>query len=187
MTTHWFDVLSKEMPEHPLFRRSVVAGLAGGVLSLMAGAPSGLIAKEKKDKDNKRKKKPLKRNEYGCVPIGKPCRGNDSVCCSGICEGKKPKKGERDQSQCVAHDTGSCVKGQQSGFCVAHSMTTFCTSSAGKTGACETTTGNAGFCGSTGACTECRTDSDCQASTGNSLAACVDGFGCLQGTACVTP
>ncbi|MFN8661923.1 MAG: hypothetical protein U0075_08530 [Thermomicrobiales bacterium] len=158
MTTHWFDALSKEIPEQPLFRRSVLAGLAGSMLGLIAGGPSDLVAKEKKDNDKKRKKKPLQRNEFGCVPVGKHCRGNDSVCCSGVCDGKKPKKGERDRSECVPHDTGGCVKGQQSGFCHAGSMGTPCTSSAGHPGTCETTTGNAGFCVATGSCTDCDTD-----------------------------
>lgn len=183
MATHWFDALSQEIFETPRRRRTVVACLAGGLLTFAGGRPGDTSAKDKK-----RKKKPLKRNEYGCVPIGKPCRGNDAVCCSGICEGRKPKKGERDRTQCEAHDTGGCQQGQQSGFCRDGSMGLPCTSSAGNMGTCETTTGNAGFCVHTGGCADCRTDSDCHATTGNPLAACIRcASGCLQGTACVAP
>lgn len=189
MTTHWFDALSKGIPEQPLFRRSVLAGLAASMLGLIGGGPSNIAAKEKQDKDKKRKKKPLKRNEYGCVADGKACRGNDAVCCSGICQGKKPKKGERDQSQCVGHDASTCVRGQATEFCNPAGLTTHCTSSTGQPGVCETTTGNSGICASTGSCEECRNDADCQISTGNPHAACVrcaSGF-CMAGTACVAP
>jgi len=183
MDAHWFDTLSKEILDKPYLRRSVVTALAGGVLALASGGPGDTSAKDKKSK-----KKPLQRNEYGCVAVGKACRGNDSVCCSGICEGKKPKKGERDRSQCEAHDTGGCVKGQQSGFCLAGSMGLPCTTSAGNTGTCETTTGNAGYCVHTGGCADCKTDSDCHATMGNPLAACIRcAYGCPQGTACVAP
>src|SRR5262245_49417008 len=29
---------------------------------------------------------------FGCKNVGELCKGNDSVCCSGTCVGKKPKK-----------------------------------------------------------------------------------------------
>ena len=187
MDTHWFDVVSKDTLAQRRLRRSVVTGLAGGVLTLAAGGSGAFGAKD--DKPKKRKKKPLKRNEYGCVADGKACRGNDAVCCSGICQGKKPKKGERDQSQCVGHDASTCVRGQATEFCNPAGVTTHCTSSTGQPGVCETTTGNSGICASTGSCEECRNDADCQISTGNPHAACVrcaSGF-CMAGTACVAP
>src|SRR5262245_17883221 len=60
-----------------------------------------------KRKKGKRKRKPLALNEFGCVNVGGVCRGKNRVCCSGHCQGKKPKPGQRDRRRCVAHDTGS--------------------------------------------------------------------------------
>ncbi len=36
-----------------------------------------------------------RRNAFGCVDVGTPCRGKDRSCCSGICSGPKPKKGRQ--------------------------------------------------------------------------------------------
>jgi hypothetical protein len=63
---------------------------------------------------NKKKRKKLKRNAFGCVNVGGHCRGRDNVCCSGICEGKKPKQGKKDKSKCRAHNVLNCPAGANS-------------------------------------------------------------------------
>lgn len=81
-------------------RRGALRCLAGAVLALgwVTRRPAGGLAR-------KRKRKPAF-NAFGCVPVGKPCRGKNGVCCSGVCQGKKPKKGKPDRSRCAAHNTG---------------------------------------------------------------------------------
>jgi hypothetical protein len=119
-------------------RRGVVRGLAGAALGLVLRPDSALTTAKKR-----KKKKVLKRNAFGCVEVGGKCRGKDSVCCSGICEGKKPKKGKRDRSRCVAHDTGGCQP--TGGAC---ELVPNCTTSTGDpSGLCLTTTGQAAYCG----------------------------------------
>lgn len=131
----------------------------------------------------KRGKRPLQRNAFGCVPVGKPCRGKDGACCSGVCRGKTPKKGEKDKSRCAAHDTGGCVAGQGTGFCGGSGSPT-CVSATGATGNCQTTTGNAGYCRVQENSVSCARDADCQASFGP-RAACIVCTGLAQGTLCV--
>jgi hypothetical protein len=143
-------------------RRSVLLGLASGAISLALADGSRLaIAKKGKKK--------LKFNEFGCVDVGGKCRGNKDHCCSGICEGDKPKKGKKDKSRCVAHDVGSCQDGQET--CGATDGS--CTTSTGFKGTCGRTTGNALYCHSvTGPCQACSKDVDC-VSTHGAGAACV--------------
>jgi hypothetical protein len=159
-------------------RRSVLLGLASAVLGLSgARRPNGASAK---------KSKRLERNAFGCVNVGGTCRGRDKNCCSGRCQGKKPKKGERDRSRCVAHDEDTCKKGQNLTGC--GGQTVHCTTSTGGTGACRTTTGNAGYCSGDGQCRRCRKDADCRPFCGPK-AACVvcDSPLCEVGTLCVGP
>ena len=157
-------------------RRSLLAGIVGGALAMAGANPRQPAAAGKR--------KPLERNEYGCVPIGKGCRGNDNVCCSGICEGKKPKKGKRDRSMCLAHDVAGCKPGQQSWSCGTTSYP--CTTSTGNPlGGCQTTTGDAGYCAAILHCLPCRKDADCQSQLNNPLAACIGCVACAEGTACV--
>jgi hypothetical protein len=112
------------------------------------------------------KQKPsLKRNEFGCVNVGGKCRGEDRTCCSGYCQGKKPKKGKKDKSRCVAHDTGDCTGTDR--VCPSG----LCTTSIGHAGGCMTTTGNAPYCADTVTSIPCRKDADCVPSCGP-LAAC---------------
>lgn len=133
------------------------------------------------------KRKEPRFNEFFCVPVGKPCRGKDRYCCSGICNGRKPKQGKRDRSQCLAHDADVCQAGQREAACGGSGLAT-CATGPMTTGFCNTTTGNAGFC-TRGAvlCAGCTRDVDCQATTGDPGAACIRCTSCPNGTACVTP
>ena len=145
----------------------------------LAGLPDGAAAK-------KRKKK-LKRNEFGCVSVGGKCRGRDKNCCSGICREEKPKKGKKDKSRCVAHDAQGCEAGQIEGFCGGTNVS--CTTSNGNSGNCNTTTGNAGYCADSGDCSAgpCKKDADCIPNFGAG-AACVlcDDALCVGGTGCAS-
>jgi hypothetical protein len=132
-----------------------------------------------------KKRKKLKLNQFGCINVGKPCRGKDSKCCSGICQGKKPKKGEKDKSRCVGHDEGTCSRGLRSVPCGGASNT-FCTNSRGQPGVCETTTGNAAHCNAVSDCFPCKRDVDCQPICGPKAACIQCGLFCPHtgGTAC---
>ena len=156
-------------------RRLLLRGLATLGLAL-AHLPSRVRAK-------KRKKK-LKFNEFGCVNVGGKCRGKDNVCCSGICQGKKPKKGNKDKSKCVAHGVGGCQPDQD--HCVDFQGNA-CPDNA--SASCWRTTGQSSFCGDGGnsACVVCAKDVDCEALYGAG-AACVVCVDCSQtGTLCVSP
>jgi hypothetical protein len=180
-----FDVLTRTLTTASS-RRGALAAALGSLVTLGA-----LSADAKKTKG---KKKP-KLNAFGCLDVGKACRGNSANCCSGICQGKKLKKGKQDKSRCVAHNTGICSVD-----------TDTCTVGAGvpcnsndPNCICTLTTGNAGFCGSftgngTGGINECRVcskDTDCQAEFGPGAACLVYGGICTDicpttgGTACV--
>jgi hypothetical protein len=158
-----FDAAVRRL-DHGLTRRGVfVAGL-WAALAARGPLPEAAAAKHKHHRKHKKHKKP-KKNAFGCLDVGQACNGKDDQCCSGICDGKKPKHGEKDKSRCVAHDTGIC----QPGIDVCQGIQLECAN-----GFCFQTTGKAPFCaGGTGACTDCQKDTDCQA----------QGFG--PGSACV--
>jgi hypothetical protein len=153
------DSIARVLGER-MFRRRVAPGLAA-ILGLHLGRVSPGPAHAAK------KKKKLARNAFGCVPVGKPCAGKDGVCCSGICDGKKPKKGKKDKSRCAGHDATTCRPGQNS--CV---EPVTCTTSTGFAGSCFTTTGDAGYCARGSACHYCATDAECVSVLGPG-AACV--------------
>jgi hypothetical protein len=144
-------------------RRAAVSAAAGAALGLIAPRLPGAEASAKRRKRKDKNKKPVL-NEFGCVDVGGQCRGNDGLCCSGICQGKKPKKGEKDKSRCAAHDTGGCQAGQD--VCAGEAV------SCEGTGSCFRTTGKGSFCGGKGACAECTQDRDCQPIFGEG-AACI--------------
>jgi hypothetical protein len=148
--TH-FDRLTRRFSAAPT-RRTVLIGLAAALGLAVSPAAGGA-------KKRQRRKKKLKLNRFGCVDVGKPCRGNSANCCSGICEGRKPKKGKRDKSRCVAHNVGACTP--ENDTCLVETGN-FCNPEK-KFAACYRTTGNASFCGNAavGGCIECRTDADC--------------------------
>ena len=169
-----FDLLARTMAGRT--RRRFLTGLAG-TLGLAVVVESDAEA----GKRNKHSK--LKRNAYGCVDVGKPCRGNSANCCSGVCNGKKPKKGKKDRSRCVAHNTGAC----QEGFDACKGVDVTC----GTGGLCLETTGKASFCGDpdTDVCAACSRDADCEAMLGPGAACIFCAALCpeTQGRICLLP
>jgi hypothetical protein len=167
------------MPSRRHLLRGLVAvgvGLGGLLLPGVAGA--------RKTRTRTREKR--RRNPIGCVNVGKPCRGNDRLCCSGICQGKKPKKGKRDTSRCAAHDATTCQAGDQDPGCTVAELV-ICTTSTGYAGICATTTGNAGYCHASTTCFACATDAECKAVCG-ARAACLPCTACAAtgGTMCAS-
>jgi hypothetical protein len=160
--TH-FDSLVRTLAQRSFPRRLLhLTGLAALVASAIR-LPDVLRAK---------KRKKLRVNQFGCVNVGGRCRGNDGACCSGICAGKKPKKGKKDKRRCVAHDASTCVAGQHPAECGGADVP--CVTSLGSPGVCATTTGNAGYCFNAQPLESplCARDTDCQAFFGGS-------FGCI--------
>jgi hypothetical protein len=149
-----------------------------GALGLGALALPGLVEAKKK---HKKKKKP-KFNDFGCVNVGGFCK-NSGQCCSGICQGKKGKK------KCQAHDQSTCQPGQNIVECGGAETVACTTSSGDPDGECFTTTGNAGYCESSGNCFACKKDADCIAVCGPQAACIVCETECAAtgGTGCVGP
>ena len=107
MNADRFDALARSLLTGVTRRR-----VAGGMVAIVAGSflPLGSAA-------NKHKKKTtLVRNQFGCVNVGGTCKGKDANCCSGICQGKKPKKGKKDTRRCVGHHEDACSPDRN--FCV---------------------------------------------------------------------
>jgi hypothetical protein len=157
-------------------RRGILHGLASAGLGLMVFKTSVAVEARKK------RAKKIKRNSFGCVDVGLACRGNSDNCCSGICQGKKPKKGKKDRSRCVAHDAGICLL--EPGVCA--ETYTGC----GPLGVCGLTTGKACFCAAiNGLCSVCQKDADCVALGWGLGAACLVTDGCPEtgGTFCAPP
>jgi hypothetical protein len=162
-------------------RRAAVFGVAASALgTLTAQFPSPLAGKKRR-KRKKKRNKPLVFNAFDCVDVGKPCRGKDSNCCSGICQGRKPKIGEKDKSRCVAHNVGGCQAGQD--LCLGELV------ACGDAGFCFTTTGDGAFCGGDGTCGECTNDVECAAKLGPGAACvvCAGLCGNDANTLCVLP
>ena len=166
-----FDRLTRSVAT-PASRRSVLAALGVAITAL----PPTVGAK-------KRRRRKVKRNEFGCVDVGGFCK-NGGQCCSGICAGNKGKR------KCRAHDAGTCQPGARSESCDATGGGDVpCTTSLGFTGGfCETTTGGAGYCAIAGDCFPCTKDEECQGFCGTRAACivCPDCTGDVQ-TACVNP
>jgi hypothetical protein len=172
MDSHCFDRLARLLSAGAS-RRGIMRGLASAGLGVVVSRIPGAVEAKKK------RPKKLKRNSYGCVDVGLACHGNSGNCCSGICEGKKPKKGKKDRSRCVAHDSGNCPLEQNA--CAAPGT------SCGPLGVCSQTTGKACFCAqNNGMCAVCQRDSDCVALGWGPNSACLVGDGCPQtgGTGC---
>jgi hypothetical protein len=170
-----FDNLSRYLSDASS-RRSIFTRIAGAAVAAVAFQMPGMAGARNKKKTSKK----LALNTFGCVDVGKACRGKDANCCSGICEGKKPKNGKKDKSRCVDHNVLGCqVEQDQCAGAPAQ-----CGSST--MGLCYRTTGNASYCGDLGSCFECKTDADCEAAGLLEGAACVICSECAQtgGTAC---
>ena len=133
------------------------------------------------------KRKYLRRNYYGCMGFGQKCRGKDGKCCSGICQGRRPKKSKRDKSRCLGHDAATCLPGQMHSSC--SGTTVPCTTSTGEAGFCATTTGNAAYCVADAHCWYCTRDTDCQPYCGPQAACfrCTGVCGESGSTACGGP
>ncbi|MGH2614997.1 MAG: hypothetical protein ACRDJC_07145 [Thermomicrobiales bacterium] len=181
MDEHRFAVVTHSLTSVPS-RRDVLRGLVGAGLGLCASRlPESAAGK------NGRNKK-LQRNAFGCVEVGGKCRGKDAACCSGRCDGKKPRKGQKDTSRCVAHGASTCQPGHHIQDVCGGAANVSCTTSTGDTGgACTTTTGNAAYCPREAHCRACKKDADCQPFCGKE-AACIVCAGCPEGgTACASP
>ncbi len=82
-------------------RRDVLRSLAGAGIGISAlGLPGIVDAKKHRKKKGKKKRKtepqpqlpPLVFNQFGCIEVGQPCRGDSALCCSGICQGAAPNR-----------------------------------------------------------------------------------------------
>jgi hypothetical protein len=176
-----FDAAVRQLAQRLSRRR-----LWGVATAVALGAAIGrLPATDARNRNQKRSKaKKLQRNSFGCVDVGKACRGNSANCCSGICQGKKPKKGEKDTSRCVAHNVADCQAGQDN--CAADGPT----DCADGSGFCFQTTGKASFCAAafSGACRACTKDIDCEAEFGAGAACAVCAESCGDSlNLCVSP
>jgi hypothetical protein len=178
MDQHRMLTLTRALARVPS-RRDVLRGLAGVGLGFGAfRLPDATGAKKRS------KKPPL--NAFGCLNVGQKCRGKDSTCCSGHCQGKKPKKGQKDKSTCIAHNTGGCTVERSA--CFTGNQSSLC----GPQAVCLATTGNAPFCAAAtftqeANCRVCRTDQDCEAAGFGLGAACVvvnQGFCASANTTC---
>lgn len=171
MTTSRFDRFTLAVSD-AFTRRCALAALGLGAIPRVAGA-------RKKHKHKHRNQK-LAGNAFGCVSVGGKCRGKDAHCCSGVCQGKKPRKGEKDTSRCVAHDASIC-RGAADNSCGPGD--TFCTDGFAK---CYETTGEAGYCGRGVKCMPCTKDTDCVDACGASAACVICTGACLDSeTMCV--
>jgi hypothetical protein len=160
-----FDLLTRSLADRSS-RRGIAGGIAGTALGLVAMRLPGIA-------EGKEKKAP-KFNTFGCVNVGGKCRGKSGLCCSGICEGKKPKKGKKDKSRCIAHNSGECQPGED--VCLGNQV------ECGKDAVCARTTGNAPVCVTqgVGVCTECSKDSECQVLFGAGAACIICPLTCAE-------
>ena len=170
-------------------RREAILALLGGVLGLSglyqadAGMMGmGMMGMMGMGKGKRKRCEPDPTpNAFGCLNVGQPCRGQDSACCSGRCQGRSPRRGECDRSRCVSHDESTCLPGQQAETCGGQTVT--CTSTAGQPGFCNTTTGEAAYCLAAGGCFPCQRDAHCEGVCGPG-AACIRCANCPVGTSC---
>jgi hypothetical protein len=172
-----FDGLTRAIASESS-RRRVLLGLAGGIIGIGPDWQAGSVEAKK----GKKKRRPPF-NEFGCLNVGVRCR-NGGQCCSGLCSGKKPKKGKKRKKRCQGHDATNCPGGQIEASCGGINQP--CATTAGTPGVCNTTTGNAAFCGAGGDCFPCHRDADCVDSCGAGAACILCSGKCdeVGGTAC---
>lgn len=189
MNQQRFPALTRALIGMPS-RREVLRGLAGAGLGSVSVRHQDAAEAKKKRKHKTKKPQP---NAFGCLDVGQPCAGNSATCCSGICDGVKPRKGKKDTSRCVGHDAGICKAG--SDLCTT-GVLHLC--SANVNCLCLTTTGNAGFCGDVTdggdkLCRDCDRDTDCEEEFGPGAACVVFEGACEEicastgRTACMPP
>lgn len=173
-------------------RRHLLFGLAASPLAVLLAArrPDTVGAKKR---HAKRKKPPTPVfNEFGCLDVGQPCQGKSDLCCSGVCKGKKPKKGKPDKRVCAAHHTADCTP--QRTICEVEAPVLALCDLPSDTSACVHTTGNSVFCGSLLGFTEaihcraCAKDTDCLAFgfAPGSACAILEGSVCGEGAVCAS-
>lgn len=200
MNHHQFNPVAQALIRCPS-RRDVVRGLMGvglaiGTLRLSHAAD----AKKRKGKKTKKKQhtpQPVV-NAFGCLDIGQRCRGDSSLCCSGVCAGRKPKKGKRDRRVCAAHNAADCS--EQRNRCTSTNPITAVCNLPDLFSSCLVTTGNAPFCGSlfefdsSVHCQACTRDADCLGLGFPAGSACVqlggqycNGCEATQNRACLPP
>ena len=200
MDQHRFTALKDSLGSLPT-RRDVLRGLASAGLGLGTLRLSDAVEAKSKKKGKKKKKGKSKKqqqpvlNQYGCLDVGQPCKGDSTLCCSGICEGTAPKKGKQDASRCVAHDTGTCRQ-EGEGICTATNPAALKCNNSVNCGCIKTTAGS-NFCyeGENGGnyCADCRKDADCVAlgyPPGSACAPTAIGLCaglCATGMACLAP
>jgi hypothetical protein len=175
MDARRFDRLTRALTASRTSGATRRNGLRGLVIALAGMTLLPHLADAKKGKTRKKR---LRRNQFGCVNVGGKCRGKNSVCCSGNCDGKKPKKGTRDKSSCIGHNEGACTP--ERNLCALNASGPALCNPTNTAAACLVTTGGGVFCGSFLGFTEeqncrlCNTDGDCIAA------------GFPPGSACVT-
>jgi hypothetical protein len=177
MNRNRLDDLTRSLFSRPS-RRHLVASLVGGVFGTNTTLFPQVLTAKKKRRRKKRKKKKVTFNDFGCVNVGSFCK-DSSQCCSGICDGKMGKQ------TCQAHDQTTCQAGQDN-YCSGGPPLP-CDTSAGYSGACVHTTGNASYCQYTASCHACSKDADCVPFCG-SRSACIVADECCPstGTACAS-
>ncbi len=171
-----FDDLIRSLSQS---RRSLLGSAAATAAGLLAAPLANANARSRRKHKN-RKGREAKPNEFGCIEVRDPCRGDDD-CCSGVCDGKAGKR------RCQAHDSGGCVADAAGATCGPGNVT--CTTDLGEAGACATTTGNAGYCRGATYDLPCQTDVDCQEVSDGLLgprAACVRCAAAVGGGICAT-
>ena len=166
MGTHRFEMIVRMLSSRTT-RRGTVAALGRGLFMStpwVVALSDARAKKHRRKKKQKNKQPPLPVNLFGCLNVGQSCRGDSANCCSGICQGGKPKRGKPDTSVCVAHNDGGCTP-ERNACTAADPKVTAC----GLSGTCTITTGQASFCASTSGvsaernCVVCNKDSDCEA------------------------
>jgi hypothetical protein len=189
MEAQRFDHFSRLLG-HATGRRLFV-GLSLSPLAGLVARPAKGAEAQKTRKKRKKHKKPQP-NAYGCLDVDQSCNGDSSNCCSGVCDGEKPKKGKKDTSRCVAHDAGIC----QADFDICSTGSPHYCNASNPNCTCVLTTGNAGFCGDfslglDNLCHACSQDTDCEDEFGPGAACIVTGGICepvcttTGGTACI--
>ncbi len=177
----------------PSSRRGLVFAGLGGLVARAASSFDVPAVAAKKKRRQKKQPQPVF-NQHGCLDVGQPCRGDNSLCCSGVCQGVAPKKGKPDLSTCAAHNAGIC---DAEGDLCTSGVAARC-SATNVNCICLLTTGNAGYCGDITVggdklCRSCNRDTDCQAEFGAGAACvsfggiCSDICAATGGTACVPP
>ena len=208
-----FDALTRSLSAGTSRRRFGRVLVGGGLIALLGPAFGPLTVDARKKRHKKRKQQrstphppprpPLVFNQYGCIAVGQPCRGDSNNCCSGICQGAAPTNGRPDQSRGLAHDTGTCRQDVEGACTTSDPMLAPCNGRAEC--ACVRTTAGSNYCAApftgpgTSQCVSCQRDADCLAaglpresacapvSAGRCAEACPNGMACLAPCGAVSP